>query len=56
MATNPFFSSNRLATQKDQKLVESIITEMIQAMGVDVIYLPRNLVDYDQIYGESDSS
>lgn len=56
MATNQYFRSNYFATDQDQKLAESLITEMIYNYGLDVKYLPRDFVDFDKIYGEDDSS
>ncbi len=56
MATNQYFRSNYFATDQDQALAESLITEMIYNYGIDVKYLPRDFVDYDKLYGEDDSS
>ena len=56
MATNQYFSSNYFASSTDQVLTENLMIEAIKIYGIDVKYLPRNLVDYDKIYGEDDSS
>lgn len=56
MATNTYFRSNYFATDQDQALAESLITEMIYNYGIDVKYLPRDFVDFDRLYGEDDSS
>jgi hypothetical protein len=56
MATNQYFRSNYFATDQDQVLAESLITEMIYNYGVDVKYLPRNLANYDALFGEDQSS
>jgi len=56
VATNTYFRSNYFATDQDQALAESLITEMIYNYGIDVKYLPRDFVDFDRLYGEDDSS
>lgn len=56
MATNTYFRSNYFATDQDQKLADDLIVEMIYNYGIDVKYLPRDFVDFDQLYGEDDSS
>lgn len=52
MSTNPFFESNYNATQYDQDLYESLVVECIQVYGRDYYYLPRTLVNYDDLFGE----
>lgn len=40
----------------EQQLLESLIVESIKIYGYDVYYLPRTLVEKDEIYGEDPSS
>lgn len=56
MATNPYFRSSYFAKDADQKLVQQLTTEAIQTHGIDVKYLPRNLVNFDDLFGEDQSS
>jgi hypothetical protein len=49
MPTNHFFSKG---TINEQYLYEDLIIESIQIYGFDVYYLPRTLVDKDQLFGE----
>ena len=48
MATNPYFSNY----QGEQNLVESITIEVIKTMGLDCIYIPREYLSIDKIFGE----
>lgn len=48
MATNPYFSNY----QGEQNLVESITIEVIKTMGMDCVYIPREYLSIDQIFGE----
>lgn len=54
MATNFFF--NNFSSSMEQQLLESLIVESIKIYGYDVYYLPRTLVEKDDIYGEDPSS
>lgn len=54
MATNFFF--NNFSNSMEQQLLESLIVESIKIYGYDVYYLPRTLVEKDEIYGEDPSS
>lgn len=56
MATNPYFSSNYYATTKDQVLIDNLIVESIKIYGIDVKYIPRTFINYDQLLGEDQSS
>jgi hypothetical protein len=56
MATNQYFSSNYFADNADQQLVQNLNTESIQIYGLDAQYLPRNLVNFDELFGEDQSS
>ena len=49
MPTNHFFSKG---TINEQYLYEDLIIEACQIYGHDVFYLPRTLVDKDQLFGE----
>lgn len=56
MATNPYFSSNYIGYTAEQDLVESLVIESHKASGWDFKYLPRTLVNYDDLYGEDTKS
>ena len=49
MPTNHFFSKG---TINEQYLYEDLIIEAVQIYGHDVFYLPRTLVNKDQLFGE----
>ena len=49
MALNPYFSQQ---VKSEQNLYEDIIIESLKIYGVDVYYLPRELVNEDKIFGE----
>jgi len=50
MATNPYFNNFNYAGE--QNLIEELVLESIKMYGIDVYYLPRTLVDTDQLFGE----
>ena len=50
MATNPHFNNFNYAGE--QNLIEELVLESIKMYGIDVYYLPRTLVDTDQLFGE----
>lgn len=50
MATNFFF--NNYQDNAEQNLLEDLIIETIQQFGYDFYYIPRVLVNQDEIYGE----
>lgn len=50
MATNPYF--NNTNSFPEQNLIEDLTIESIKIHGVDVLYLPRNLVSVDKLFGE----
>tara|TARA_Y100001938_G_C8087374_1_gene432872 strand:- start:2069 stop:2998 length:930 start_codon:yes stop_codon:yes gene_type:complete len=52
MARNPYFKDH----SGEQNIVEDLTVEMIKTMGRDMIYIPRTLVDVDNIFGEDDIS
>lgn len=47
---NQFF--NNYYHANTQNLMQSLVDEAIKQKGIDVYYLPRGVVDYDQIFGE----
>jgi len=49
MARNPYFRENVSA---EQDLVEDLTIEIIQTMGKDMIYIPRSLMNKDDLFGE----
>jgi hypothetical protein len=51
MATNPYFSN--LTYAPTQTLMEDLLIESIKMYGMDVIYLPRTLIDIDTLWGEA---
>lgn len=50
MVTSRYF--NHFDSRKDQNLWEDIIIESIQHRGIDCYYLPRTLVNQDDLFGE----
>jgi hypothetical protein len=48
MATNPFFQDYR----GEQDLVDELTIETIQATGRDMLYIPREFVNIDELFGE----
>ena len=54
MTTNPYIS-NYTNTQ-EPNLVEGITIEIIQAMGQDCIYVPRDYFAIDRLFGEDPAS
>ena len=53
MALNPFFLQG---SQSEQRLVQDLINEQLKIYGVEVIYLPRRIVNKDSIFTEIQSS
>lgn len=56
MATNPYFTSNYDAFSAEQELIHQLNIEHTKVMGIDLKYLPRTLINYDQLYGEDPNS
>jgi hypothetical protein len=50
MATNPFFNQKSVP---EQNVVEDITIEMIKMMGQDMIYVPREMINEDSLFGEA---
>ena len=53
MATNPYFSQG---TRPEQVLYEDLVVESLRMYGQDVNYMPRELVNEDEIFGDDNSS
>ena len=53
MALNPFFLQG---SQSEQRLVQDLINEQLKIYVVEVIYLPRRIVNKDSIFTEIQSS
>lgn len=51
MATSVYF--NNFNASQEQLLIESLVIESIKIYGHDVYYIPKTLVNKDQLYGES---
>ena len=49
MTTNVYFSKG---TPNEQHLYEDLAIEAIQIYGHDVFYIPRTLVNKDELFGE----
>lgn len=54
MATNPYF--NHFNQLSEQKLVEDLLIEQVQARGVDIKYIPRDRLGNDYFLGEAQIS
>lgn len=54
MATNFFF--RHYENRNEQRLLENLAIEAIQIYGEDVMYIPRNLNNYDIVYSADDQS
>ena len=53
MALNPFFLHG---TSSEQFLVQDLINEHIRMFGMDITYIPRKLIDTDDVLNEVQSS
>ena len=54
MALNPFF--NYFDYGPEQELIQDLIIEAIGIYGHEVVYIPRNINNYDQLYETDDQS
>jgi len=54
MSTSVFF--NNFTSSMEQNLIENLIIESIKIYGHDVYYIPRQLKNKDEIYGEDSVS
>lgn len=52
--TSTFF--NNFQASSEQQILEDLIIESIKIYGIDLIYMPREIVSNDEIYGEDDQS
>lgn len=52
MATNHYFNNYTNAYNPEQNLVEDLVIESIKINGTDVLYLPRQSIERDLIFGE----
>jgi hypothetical protein len=52
MAINPYFYNNT----NEQNLVEDITVEIIKATGQDCLYVPREYLSIDRVFGEDPGS
>ena len=50
MAVNPYF--NKRTVSSEQNLVQDLVDEAIQIHGIDMVYIPRTLVNEDELFGE----
>jgi len=53
MALNSYFSQG---TQAERDLYEDLVIEQIKIYGQDLKYIPRTLVNRDELFGEDVSS
>ena len=53
MALNSFFLQG---SQGEQRLLQDLINEQLSMYGVEVLYLPRKLINTDNIFREVESS
>lgn len=49
MATNPFFNQKHPG---EQQLIESMVIEHIRMFGQDMVYVPREMIKEDRLFGE----
>jgi hypothetical protein len=53
MPTNKFFQSGRgIGSTEEQNLLQVLVNESIQIAGCDFVYLPRTIVNVDELYRE----
>jgi len=48
MPTNPYFKDY----SGEQDVTEDLTIEIIKTMGREMYYVPRNMVEFDKIFGE----
>ena len=54
MAVNPYFNNN--AYKASQDLVNDLVKESIRIHGINCFYMPRELKNFDSIFGEDTSA
>lgn len=53
MPVNPYFQAGRgIGSKNEQQLLQNLVTEAIQIAGADFVYIPRELVNKDEIFHE----
>jgi hypothetical protein len=52
MALNPGFNNYNFANT--QNLFNNLVIEAIQSKGFEINYMPRDIINYDEIFGEGD--
>jgi hypothetical protein len=50
---NQYFNFQKAVNE--QTVIENLIIEAIKMFGMDIIYVPKTLVDFDKLYGEDAS-
>ena len=50
MATNVHFNNFKQTSEQD--LIEDLIVESIKMYGIDILYMPRKLIDRDEVFQE----
>lgn len=50
MTTSKYF--NKIRGVEEQNLFEDLVVEMIQIAGVDVLYIPRKILEFDRVLKE----
>lgn len=53
MSLNPFFLNG---SSTEQNLIQDLINEQLKIYGVDIMYLPRKIINSDNIFKEIESS
>ena len=54
MATNFYF--NNFRSSQEQQLIEDLVIESIKIYGIDSYYLPRNILNRNEVFREQDSA
>lgn len=54
MSTNPFFDHETVS--REQETIEDLTVESIKIHGSDMVYLPRDILNEDTLYGEDQQS
>lgn len=54
MSTNPYFDHETVP--QEQQLIEDMTVETIKIHGSDMLYLPRDIINEDTLYGEDQQS
>lgn len=54
MPTNFYF--NNIGASQEQLLIEDLVIESIRIYGIEVYYIPRKRISFDNIYSEDDLS